>query len=526
MEISALIEALALPSAYPFPVSDIEVRQTHISAVFLAGPYVYKVKKPVNLGFLDFSTLERRLHFCEQEVRLNRRLAPDVYLGVVPVVQTPQGCRFEGVGEAIDWAVKMQRLSDAATLRDQLRFGDVRIEVAEELARRIAAFHKAAETNARIAAFGGIEPVSRLILDIFDQAIRQIGTTVTERVFARTQYLARQALQLLAPLIHQRSARSMTRDCHGDLHLDHVYLFPGKAPPADLVIIDCIEFNERFRFIDPIADMAFPTMDFLFHGRRDLARAFTEAYFQASSDNEGRSLLPLYTAYRATVRGMVEGLLLTEKEAPEAERTAALERARAHWLLALTELEEPGRKPCLVLVAGLPGTGKSTLARGLAQSAGFEVIRSDVVRKELANLSSAGSIEGRPTIYTPEWNQRTYAECLRRAEQLVLDGNRVIIDATFREEASRRKFLDAAARWGVPAQILLCEVQLKTARARLEQRKGDVSDADWAVHRQLSETWEPAGPATRQVLRAISNEGSPEEAISQVLEELREVSLN
>ena len=173
----------------------------------------------------------------------------------------------------------------------------------------------------------------------------------------------------------------MPRDTHGDLHLDHVYLFPDRAPPADLVIIDCIEFNERFRFADPVADMAFLVMDLAFHGRRDLARAFADAYFRASGDEEGRALLPFYTAYRAAVRGKVEGMELAEREVPEAERAAALVRARAHWLLALGELEEPGRRPCLVLVGGLPGTGKSTLARGLAEQAGFTVIRSDLVRR-------------------------------------------------------------------------------------------------------------------------------------------------
>ncbi len=167
----------------------------------------------------------------------------------------------------------------------------------------------------------------------------------------------------------------MTRDCHGDLHLDHVYFFPQRPPPDDLVIIDCIEFNERFRFIDPVADLAFPAMDFAFLGRRDLARCFSDAYFNAAGDDEGRALLPLYTAYRATVRGTMEGLLLAEKEVPEAERVPALTRARAHWLLALTELEAPAQKPCLLLVAGLPGTGKSRLAQALADSAGFHVVR-------------------------------------------------------------------------------------------------------------------------------------------------------
>ncbi len=528
MDLPSLIEALSSPAAYPYPVDAVEVRQTHISAVFLAGPCVYKVKKPVNPGFLDFTTLQKRRHFCEQEVRLNRRLAPEVYLGVVPVVQTGQGLRLESEGEVVEWAVKMQRLPDEATLQDRLRRGEVGVELVESLARRIASFHREAETSERIAHFGRFEAVSRLLLDIFDQAVPQVGNTVSPGVFGRTRSLAEETLGRLRPLIEARARRGMPRDCHGDLHLDHVYHFPDRAPPADLVIIDCIEFNERFRHIDPVADMAFPAMDLAFFGRRDLARAFAGAYFQAGGDDEGRALLPLYTAYRATVRGMVEGLELVEKEVPEAERAAALARARAHWLLALAELEQPGRKPCLLLVTGLPGTGKSSLARGLAERADFSVIRSDVVRKELAGLSGQEQTAERlgKALYSPEWNERTYAECLRRAERLLFEGRRALVDATFREEQKRRAFLGAAVRWGVPAGILLCQAEPETVRKRLAARQHDASDADWSVHRRLAASWEEMGALTGAGLQVISTEGSPEQALDRAIEALRRLGLS
>ncbi len=217
----------------------------------------------------------------------------------------------------------------------------------------------------------------------------------------------------------------MPRDTHGDLHLDHVYIFPERKPPADLVIIDCIEFNERFRFADPIADMAFLVMDFRFHGRRDLARAFAEEYFRASGDEEGRALLSFYSAYRAAVRGKVEGIELAEPEVDESERAALQVKARAHWLLALGELETVNRRPALVLVGGLPGTGKSTLARSLAEKAGFELIRSDVVRKELAASTDSGWTPAilHHGIYSQEWNDRTYAECLPGPKQCCSKGN-------------------------------------------------------------------------------------------------------
>jgi predicted kinase len=273
--------------------------------------------------------------------------------------------------------------------------------------------------------------------------------------------------------------------------------------------------------------MAFPAMDLAFHGRRDLTRPFADAYFRAAGDEEGRALLPLYTAYRATVRGMVEGLELAEKEVPEAERAAALVRARAHWLLALTELEEPRRKPCLLLVAGLPGTGKSSLARGLAETAGFSVVRSDVVRKELAGLPSQGQTpaEHRGSLYTRAWTDRTYAECLNRAGRLLFEGRRVLVDATFREEAKRQTFLKAAVQWGVPSGILLCQAEPKTVRQRLENRQGNASDADWSVYLHVVANWENLGTLAGQGLHTISTEGSPEQVVCRALEALREEGL-
>jgi aminoglycoside phosphotransferase family enzyme/predicted kinase len=523
MDLPRLIEALSSPAAYPYPVAAVETRQTHISVVFLAGAFVYKVKKPVNPGFLDFSTLEKRHHFCDEEVRLNRRLAPSVYLGVVPVTAGGDGPRFEGDGPAVEWAVKMRRLPEGATLQKRLERGEVGPELAETLAGRIAAFHRAAESGEHIAANGRFEAVAAVLRDIFVRAAPAVGTTVSRTVFERVQALTEQELARHHDLIGVRASRGVPRDCHGDLHLDHVYFFPERQPPDDLVVIDCIEFNEHFRFIDPVGDMAFAAMDFAFHGRRDLARAFAEAYFRASGDDEGRALLPLYTAHRAAVRGAVEGLLLAEAEVPAAERAAALRRARGHWLLALAELEEPGRRPCLVLVGGLPGTGKSELARGLAGRAGFHVLRSDVVRKELAGGDASGRLP--ESHYSAEWNERTYARCLRRAREYLFEGERVVVDATFREERYRQAFLRAAVRWGVPAALLLCKATPETVRKRLEARHGDASDADWAVYQRAAASWEEMTPDTRRLSHAVSTEGTPEAAQARALEALRQLGL-
>jgi hypothetical protein len=421
----------------------------------------------------------------------------------------------------------MERLPDEATLEFRLARDDVDERLISGLAERIAAFHAGAERGEHIAACGGWEVVSGNCRENFEQSAPQIGTTLSAAVYARIRDLTGRALERLRPSIERRAEAGVPCDTHGDLRLDHVYVFPDRPPPRDLVVVDCIEFNERFRYADPVADMAFLAMDLAFQGRRDFAVRFAEAYFSASSDAEGRELLSFYTAYRAAVRGKVEGFEALSREVPHHEREDALRTSRAHWLLALVELEEPGRRPCLVLVAGLPGTGKSTLARGLAAAAGFEVVTSDAVRKELAGFTPTerAAAEFGEGLYTTEWNERTYAECVRRVTQLLFEGRRVIVDASFREEARRREFLDTARAWGVPGLLLLCTVDPEVVRDRLRKRKGDVSDADWEIYRRAAARWEEPAPITGKESVEIPTGHAEEAALQAALKALQQRSL-
>jgi aminoglycoside phosphotransferase family enzyme/predicted kinase len=527
VELRTLIDALSKPSAYPLAVGKVDVRQTHISVVFLVGDYVYKIKKPVDLGFLDFSSLEKRRYYCEQEVRLNRRLAPDVYLGLVPVVSTGATVQMEGSGEIIEWAVKMRRLPDAAQLHSRLKRGEVNSDIVERLAQKLAAFYARADSSLIISSFGEFEVVARNALDNFVQATPQVTSTLSPAVLERLRKLTENELDRCRTLIEQRARRAMPRDTHGDLRLDHIYFFPERLRPADFTVIDCVEFNERYRFADPVADIAFLAMEFKSHGRGDLARAFSSAYFRAAHDEEAEQLLPFYTSYRAAVRAKVEGMKVAEAEVPEADRTAAALASRQLWLLSLSELEVPIRRPCLVLIGGLPGTGKSTLSADLAACGNFEVIRSDIVRKELAGRSEVDSA-AQPFgtgIYAPAWNERTYRECLSRAEARLFAGQRVIVDASFRENSMRRVFLDAAKQWGVPVLFLRCEADSSKVRDRIAHRHNDASDADWAIYLKALESWEPTTDDTQAALRIIPADGTPEQTAARAREVLKSLAL-
>jgi aminoglycoside phosphotransferase family enzyme/predicted kinase len=513
-DLAALIASLSRPGAYPFPVGTVEVQQTHISVVFLAGDYAYKIKKPVRLAFLDFSTLELRRHFCDEEVRLNRRLAPDVYVGVVGV---SADLRFEGPGAPVEWAVKMRRLPEDATLASRLDHDAVTAARLAALARKVAAFHAAAD---RCTAYGTLDAVAANARENLAQSAAQVGRTVRPAVYERLVQLTEEHLQRLGSRIEARAMRGVPRDTHGDLRLDHVYVFPDRPPPDDLAIIDCIEFAERFRCADPVADMAFLVMDLIAHGRRDLARAFADAYFDAAGDaEEGRTLLPFYTAYRALVRAKVEGIELDEAEVPAAEKVHVHRRAQAHWLVALGALEAPATRPALLLIGGLPGTGKSTLARGLGARGRFHVLRSDVVRKELAGLAeqAPATVGYEQGIYGAGWTQRTYDELLRRAGAMLAEGERVIVDASFRAEGHRRQFLDAARDWGVPALLLHCQADEATVRQRLAQRHGDASDADWAIHERAAQDWAAPQAATLHAYRVVATDDDVTVVLARVL---------
>jgi aminoglycoside phosphotransferase family enzyme len=302
--------------------------QTQMSVIFFAGNYVYKVKKPVNLGYLDYTTLEKRLFFCRKEVELNRRLCPDAYLGTVPINEDRGGISIEGVGKTIEYAVKMRRLPQELMLDEMLRHGRAQPSHLAAVAARVADFHRRAATGSDISSLGGLDTVIFNTRENFDQTEKYFGASINRQQFERIKAYTEGFIEENTRLFQQRVKDGRIRDCHGDLHAAHICLTP------DICIYDCIEFNDRFRYCDVASEIAFLAMDLDHFGRKDLSRVFVDAYIESSRDGEIRQLLGFYQCYRAYVRGKVNSFKLDDPLVPEAEKQEALATARSYFELA------------------------------------------------------------------------------------------------------------------------------------------------------------------------------------------------
>ncbi|TPV96541.1 MAG: hypothetical protein B7733_04225 [Myxococcales bacterium FL481] len=523
MDLEQIIRDLSRADAYEHPVPSVEVIQTHGSVVFLAGEHVYKVKKPRNLGFLDYSTLERRRVFCRAEVELNRRLAPDVYLGVEALSLRGGRLRVGGSDpSAVEYAVHMRRLPESATLRSRWRGGTLHVAMVERVARAVAEFHATKRPDHEAAVWSRRAEVERNHADNFETLAAQSEQVIAAAVLTRLEAAATEALAGAAALLDRRASQGVACDGHGDLRTDHVYVREvDGSQPWQIDIVDCIEFDPRYRCGDPIADIAFLAVDLAALGAHALADRLMETYLEASGDEEGAQLVPLYRGYRATVRAKVEAIRAGLEEVPDGERREAAARARAWMVLALAELETPSRRPALVLVAGLPASGKSTVAEALVENSGFEWIRADVVRKRLAGVAASSSAAAPVNrgIYSPVWSDRTYDECLKLARRSLLQGGRVVVDATLLTRARRRAFRDAAVESGARVVTLVCAASESTTYARMAARKSGPSDADFEVYQALARRWEPLGP-DEGLHAIIETDGLQRDVLRTVLDQL------
>jgi aminoglycoside phosphotransferase family enzyme/predicted kinase len=486
------IAALCRPASFPHRPRTVTLVQTHISYVLLADDHVYKVKKPVRFSFLDFSTLERRRRFCHEEVRLNRRLAPDAYFGVVGICPDGEHYRIgtEDDPQAIEYAVHMRRLPDDRLLDHLLATGKASLEMIDAIAARLAGFHREADASPEVTANGDRAAIWRILEDNYANARPFRGITIDPADDDAIQTFARSFLDEHEALFRRRQTEQRIRECHGDLHTEHICLTNG------IVIFDCIEFNPLFRYCDVASDIAFLAMDLDFHGRDDLAARFIETYIRRSGDAEARNLVPFYQCYRAYVRGKVDSLKSTEAEVAAAERAAAEDSARRHFALAYRYTWV--YRPALVAVAGLSGTGKSTVAAALHDRTGFALISSDMVRKHLVDPPPPPPAPHAydTGLYAPAYTARTYRTLFTMAAEHLRAGRGVILDATFQRRADRDTARALAAAHHVPFWLVECRCGEQHVRQRLidrSRRHEGFSDADWDVYLEQRRRFEPFG---------------------------------
>ena len=333
-QLPELVQALLDPKAYPETLPQgIELVQTQMSFVFLTDDYVYKVKKPVNLGYLDYTSLDRRRFYCQREVELNRRLCPDAYLGVVPITRDKGDTFVEGQGEVIEYAVKMRRLPQEAMMDVLLANNQVSPQMVTSLAQKLVEFHQRAETNVNISAFGDLDAITKNTEENFTQTVEYIGRTISQAKYRHIKDYTDSFIEKNTPLFHKRITDGRIRDCHGDLHAAHICFTNG------ICIYDCIEFNDRFRYCDVASEVAFLAMDLDHYGRADLSQSFVNAYVAQSRDEELLRLLNFYKCYRAYVRGKVESFKLDDPYIPEEEKTGVLAIARSYFDLAQSYVE-------------------------------------------------------------------------------------------------------------------------------------------------------------------------------------------
>lgn len=506
-ELPPLVRALLRPAFYPRRPARVRLVQTHISWVFIAGDRVYKVKKPVDFGFVDFSTLRRRALACRREVELNRRLAPGLYLGVVPIYRkTPLGPPStkgdtEGYfslappGRVVDYAVVMRLLPRERLLSTLLARGAALAADLRRVARRIAAFHAQAAVAAprwrRVAA------LAENLRENFRQTIPFLEKTVSSGDYLLVWDYNHDFLERRRPLLEMRARAGRIRDGHGDLHAEHISVERSRVR-----IYDCIEFSDRLRQCDVAADIAFLYMDLLHHRRPDLARALMDEYLLRTGDWEVRLLVPFYACYRAVVREKVESLRLSDPGITAARKREAARRATSYFRLARA-LARRDARPRLILVGGLPGSGKSTLARALAERIGADCIASDLLRKELAGAAPGERLTTAvgAGIYGAGMTALTYRELLVQAERQLRAGYSVVLDATFGRAADRRHAAALARAVGGALVAAECRCSVKVARQRLESRTrpgyAGPSDAGWDVYRAMRRTFEPWPQAVR-----------------------------
>ena len=513
------IDALLNGAAYAHAVSDIKVRETHISWVILTGEYAYKVKKRVKLEFLDTTILAMRHFLCEEELRLNKRFAPDLYLEVVPIRQGGKGIHFGGTGAVIDYAVKMKQFDPSQELPALLVRADVTAHEMTCLAERLSEFHH----QAAVAPDDGFDYVAQLRNSVLGNVTALLAHLSSLQEFPAMGQLidwTHDSLHDLHERFRERQLRGYIRECHGDLHAHNIVRWQGQLTP-----FDCLEFDPKLRWIDVMNDVAFLVMDLVGHDRKDLAYEFLSSYVEQTGDYAGIRLLPFYAVYRALVRAMVDALSGEQKPAERLQW-----KGRLHGRISTALHFMHPKRPSLIIMHGPSGSGKSLLSERLVPLVAAVRLRSDLERKRLHEAEPAAGADSAisPDLYTPARNRQTYARLLKCAQSCLLGGVSVIVDAAFLNADDRERFRSLAERCGVSFVILSCIADKAEMARRIARRalgNADPSEATIALLENQLQGFVPLrADELAHVIRVDTLQPDPQRAAFATLQ-AREVNL-
>jgi uncharacterized protein len=514
-----LIAFLESPASYPHRPAEVHVIQTHISWVFIASPFVFKVKKPLNLGFLDFTTLEKRRHFCQREVDLNRRLAPEIYLGAVPIYKSESEFSFNARDEIAEYAVKMRELPHGSFLNERLGKNLVGKEEIDRVISRLHRFYESEAPRREIEAWGAREKLKISTDENFAQVEPFVGKTISAAALETIRHYTNECYIAKENLFLERIQQHRIRDCHGDLHLDHIHLTPEAT-----TIFDCIEFNDRFRFIDIANDLAFLAMDFDFERRSDLANLLLQTAAREFRDDGLLKIADFYKCYRAFVRGKVESIQAIEPETVKPERYA--KHAARYFRLAL-QYAVSGSVPLILVIMGRVGAGKTSVARQLATELDWPVFSSDEIRKAFGGmpLTERTPSELRDKLYSGEMTAKTYEKLVEDGLGALTTHNSVILDATFSSHTNRDFLREQCTKANTHVQMVELDADLEQIKNRLRARDDnnfrETSDARLEDLEKLNAAYESPSRLSSDLIR-ISATGRVSDTVKAVLVRLAE----
>ena len=497
------------PHFYPHPVEMIQRRETHISTVFLTGPFVYKIKKPVDLGFLDFTSLEKRRHYCRQEIALNRRLSHGVYIDAVPIAHRAGTYTLGGPGTPVEFAVKMHQLADSDSMQQRLQAATLDDGDIESLARLLAGFY------AQAAAVGDTDPAATAAWeDNLQLAEAFVGVWIDRRQFEFVRSATRSFYRRHQNLFHRRRMDGKIKDGHGDLRSDHIYF-----TKSGIQIIDCIEFNDQLRVLDMISDLAFLAMDLEYNHFPDTARSLIRWYVELTDDVGALPLLPFFCCYRAMVRCKVS--CFTVRESGGQNSDPDLPAAAGRYLALAHGYAAAFTRPILWVVCGMPASGKSTIASALAAVVDASVIRSDVIRKALFSGSPVPIDPGAygKGMYSALASEATYNRLFALAQEDLKKGRSVIVDATFSRASRLAQALDLATCRQATPVVVECRAAEATLAARLLKRETEpsVSDARLIHLEAFKKRFEPIAPAGNAIHIIVDTDNPPAVCLRQIL---------